>query len=475
MAHTPETLHPLIESVEDKQELVAALYAGTIEMRDAGTKYLPQEPGETSENYANRLARSVLFPAYKQAVKANTGKLYTKEVTVSDTNELMEQFLEQVDEDENDLTEFAKQTTENAIHNGCSYILIDYPVMNDNSTLEDEIQAGGRPYWVNIKQSQVIEASPVKRNGKNVLGIFRFKEQVAFRVDAFAVQFIDQIKQFQFDENNEVEYLVFRKDETDNWILFDRGQLIAANGVAFTEIPIVAVNVEPVGFYVGQPVFYDLGEENKQHWQMLSDYNNIVHATQVPMLVVTGKGSSHDEDGNPSGAVVISPNSTLEFSSPEAKVAWLEVNGKAAAVGEGALASSLKRMAVMSLQLLANTDAKATATASKIGAIDSLSILQSIGKVVEQALDKAIDFTYKYYGIEDQNTTVEINLDDAVIIGNVNDIDSLIKMNETGLLSKETTLTEIQRRGVISDKVDVKKEAQTEAATPTPNQLNDEV
>ena len=155
MANSPDTMHPLLEDVEEKEELVTTLYGGTLAMREAATDYLPQEPGETTANYNGRLSRSVLFPAYKQAVKSNTGKLYTKEVAVTGVTEQMSDFLTNVDEDENDLTEFARIATENAINNGCSYILVDYPVMNQNATLQDEINAGGRPYWVNIKQTQL--------------------------------------------------------------------------------------------------------------------------------------------------------------------------------------------------------------------------------------------------------------------------------------------------------------------------------
>lgn len=455
----PDTMHPLLVDVEEKQELVSTLFAGTTAMREAAQDYLPQEPGETTANYTNRLERSVLFPAYKLAVKSNTGKLFTKEVIVTGADEQLAGILIAVDEDDNDITEFAKQSTENAINNGCSYILVDYPVMNDNSTLEDEIAAGGRPYWVNIKQTQVLEASPVKKLGKNVLGVFRYKESVAERVDEFTVNFVDQIKQFQFDDKGLVEYLVFRKDQQNEWFLFDSGQLIASNGTQFDEIPIVAINVDPIGFFLGQPVFYDLAEENKQHWQMASDYNNIVHHSQVPMLVVKGVTQSFDDNADATNQVIISPNSVIELSNPEANVSWVEVSGKASEVGQKAISASMRRMSVMSLQLLVNVDSSATATASKIDAKESLSILQSIGKIVQQALIKAIGFTHKYNGTSDASVLVEINLDDALIFGDANDVTSLLTMNEQGLLTKKTTLDEFKRRGVISENIDTQTES----------------
>lgn len=462
--------HPLFESVEEKQELVTTLFAGTKEMREAGSMYLPLEPGENATNYENRLARSVLFPAYKQAVKSNTGKLFVKDIVVSSATTLMTEFLTAVDENDNDLTEFAKKVTENAINNGCSYILVDYPVMGENATLQDELNMGGRPYWVNIKQSQVLEASPVKRGGRNILGVFRFKEDITIRTSIFTSTVISQIKQFQFNAEGFVEYLTFRKDSNNNWILFDQGQLITATGEAFAEIPIIDINVEPIGFYAGQPVFYDLAEENKQHWQMSSDYNNIVHHSQVPMLGLFGFGDSFDENGNKNDPIIISPNTVISIPNPDAKAGWIEVSGQASVVGEKALTSSIRRMAVMSLQLLINADSKATATAVRVDAKENLSVLQSVGKSVEQALLRAINLTYKYTGDSTTTTTIELNVDDAIVLGNNTDVPSLLQMNESGLLSNKTTLDEVQRRGVISDNVNTEEEA-AKAKADMPQQL----
>jgi len=468
MTYDPASVHPLIDDVAEKQELVETLYGGTVEMREAGNNYLPQEEGETATNYSNRLARSVLFPAYKNAVKANTGKLYTKDVTVTKSTDLMDGFFLQVDEEDNDLTEFSKNITENAINNGCSYLLVDYPPLQSSATLADEREAGGRPYWVNIKQSQVLEASPIRHRGRKKLGVFRFKEEIAFRVDRFYVKYIQQIKQFEFNESGFVIFTTFQKNQENKWIEVDSGILIDGFGKNFTEIPIIAVNLDPVGFYVGQPVFYDLAEENKQHWQMSSDYNNIVHHSQVPMLKITGLSATFDEAGNRDNPVVISPNTVLDFGNENADAEWIEVSGQASAVGEKALTSSIRRMAVMSLQLLVNSDASATATASKIDALESMSVLQSIGKKTEQAIDKAINITYKYFGIDNPGTLIELNLDDAIIFGNANDIDSLIKMYDSNLLSQETILKEFKRRGTLCDNMDVSLEIKNTARTGSP-------
>ena len=411
---TPATLHPALQSIKGKESLVVALFEGTEAMRRAGQKYLPKEPKENNTNYANRLARSVLYPAYRQTVQANTGKLFLSEVEVENSSPEMDTLLQQVDQDDNDITEFSKDLTESAIHQGCAYILVDFPNMEANATLADEIQVGGRPYWVHIQQSQVLEASPLIRNGKRILGVFRYKELVEERDGEFGVTFVEQIKQFQFSETGAVIYKVYRKDTSTKWELYDNGVLLGANKEPLTEIPIIDCNVNPVAFYVGQPSFYDLAEENQQHWQQISDYNNIVHHSQVPILVTKGVVKSYDENGQQNNEIVISPNTVIAIENPDSDIFWLEVNGNGAGVGSAAVAASEARMAAMSLQLLSNADANASATASQIDAVESLSRLSSIAKTVEQAINLAIVFTYKYLGVDKVDTTISLSVDDAV-------------------------------------------------------------
>ena len=463
----PSNKHPLLVSIEDKLELVDTLYGGTQAMRDAGTDYLPKEPEETIANYTNRLERTVLYPAYKEAVKTNTGKLFIHDVVVNDPSPAMNDLLMSVDEEGNDLTDFAKQVTEEAIHEGCSYILVDYPVMNQNSTLADEREMGGRPYWVLIKQSQVLEATPIMIRGKKQLGVFRFKESVAFRDGYFSVKYIDQIKQFTLMDGV-VTYAVFRKDDAGKWGLYDEGIIQGID-----EIPVAAANVNPAGFFVGSPMFYDLAEENVLNWQMRSDYNNIVHHSQVPMLQVKGVQTTYDETGSRNNPIVISPNTVLEFNDPSAGAEWIEVSGSAAKVGMEALERSEKKMGLMSLELLSKVDSKSTATAAKIDAMESFSVLQSVGKTVQQTLDKAIMFTYKYLGEQNTVTTTTINLDDAVVTGTTDDINYLIQLNQANLLSKKTTIEEVKRRGMISESVIVEEELEMLDESPTVVPVNE--
>lgn len=402
MSINPNNKMPAIADVEDKYELVSHLWAGTEAMRDAGTQYLPKEPEENSTNYARRLESTVLFPAYRNAVTSTVGKLFKGEMEVNNASPSLLPLLKDIDEDSNDLETFSQFATQSAIHYGCSYILVDYPIMNENATLEDEKLAGAQPYWVLLEAPQVLEASPVKAGGKNRLGIFRFMEREAYRVGEFEVSYRDRVKEFCLMENNTVMYRVFIKQD-NKWVLRNAGQLLG-----LTDIPVVPLYTNKVGYFIGSPLFYDLAEENVLNWKMRSDYNNIVHHSQVPMLQIKGVQSAFDDNGLKQ-EITISPNSVFEFTSKDTDASWVEVSGSASTVGREALQDSYSLMTTLSLEALEDGMENQTATAAMLNAEESNATLRVIEDNIEIALNKAIDFTYNYLTVPNPGTTVELS------------------------------------------------------------------
>jgi len=394
-------------NLEGKYELVDTLGGGTDAMREAGTTYLPREPGETSENYTRRLERSVLFPAYTNAVVTNTAKIFRNGMEVENSTPLLDPFLNNIDEEGNGMQVFAQRACEKAVDYGCSYILVDYPVVTPNSTLADEKAAGVQPYWILIEAPQVLEASPIRINGKNKLGIFRFVEQHAFRADEFSIAYQERVKEFRIMEDGTVMYRVFIQ-QNDDWVLYDEGTLLG-----LTEIPVAPMYTKKVGFYLGSPMMYELATENVLNFQMTSDYLNLIHMSQVPMLQVVGATSSFDDSGV-KNEIVISPNTVLEFNNPDAEASWIEISGSAAAVGRLALQDSMERMSELSMEALTNSVVDQTATASLLDAEESVSMMQTLQFNVEQSINEAIRYTYKYLGIDNDATTVSLTIAEPI-------------------------------------------------------------
>jgi len=404
----PFLKNPKLIELENKYDLVTALHGGTESLRHEGTKYLPKEPNETDANYRRRLEATVLYPAYSSAIVSTTGKLFAGETVITNASPILTPILEDIDEDSNNLETFAQQATLSAIHYGCSYILVDYPVMNENATLADEKAAGAQPYWVLLEAPQILEASPVKAGGKNRLGIFRFAEREAYRTGEFSIAYRDRVKEFRLQPDNTVIYRVFIKQDS-KWVLRDEGTLLG-----MTDIPIVPVYTNKAGYFLGSPLFYDLAEENILNWKLRSDYNNVVHMVTIPMLAVTGATSGFDDLGVKK-ELTISPNTVLEFTNPNTKVAWVEVSGSASQVGRQAVEDSYAIMESLSLETLDTGLQNQTATAAMLSSNDTNAVIRVIEDQIENALNKAIDFTYMYLGVPNPGTLIDLIVSEEMI------------------------------------------------------------
>lgn len=409
---TPKQLMPELDDLQSKYELVSTLGGGTDAMREAGEDYLPKEPAETQGNYNLRLARSVLFPAYTNALAANTGKLFRNGLNIESSTPLFDPYIEDIDEEGNSIQQFSQTACISALDYGCSYILVDYPVVTPNATLADEIELGVKPYWVLINAPQVLEASPVKVMGKNKLGVFRFLERHAYRKDEFTLTYQERIKEFRLLEDGTVIYRVYIQSDS-KWVLHDEGVLIG-----MSEIPVVPMYTKRVGYYLGSPLFYELAKENVLNWQITSDYQNILHITAVPMLKVTGVQSSFDDSGVKQ-EIAISPNTVLEFSNPQANAEWIEISGNSISALRDAINDSFTRMSEMSLEALTSTYIDQTATATLLDAEEAVSTLQLLQFNIEEAVNKAISLTYMYLGTENTNTTAVLKIND---IGNMDEV-----------------------------------------------------
>jgi hypothetical protein len=386
----PLTKMPLVEELDDKLEVVADLWEGTTQVQEQSSKYLPKEPHESTANYSIRLQRSILEPYFKNAVIDNVAKMFGNEPTLTTT--IPVEIYEDIDEDRNDYVEFAKRASVNALRDGTGYILVEYPQLDVDADLS--ITTSSRPYWIHIKQDQLLEASPAYANGKKTLGIFRFKEIYSYRVDEFEIKYVEQIREYR-NNNGVVTYRIFRNN-TGAWVVFEEGV------ISLSEIPVTQINFRPVGYFLGTPVFFDLAQMNIVHYQLTSDLLNILHMSQVPMLKLKGYQSAFDDNGIKQ-EITISPNTVIEFSNPEGDASWVEIAGSGIMVAQDQIRIIEEKMEKLANDLITSEPTN-TATEVVANSIESQAVLESFKAKVEQAINDALRFTEDYLGIA--NTSV---------------------------------------------------------------------
>ena len=414
--------------------MVRTLWGGTKAMRSAGKTYLPKEPAEDETAYKDRIARSVLFNGLRKTVRDMRGRVFAKEITFGDDvpPQLVEYF-ENVDLTGRNLSVFASQAFEAALVDGISYVLTDAPVAVEGMTRANQ----GRPYWVMIEASDVIGWTVYPGQERLELASFRFYETVD-EDDGIHVERIRQIRVLLPGA-----YQVWRQmGDNKEWTLYESGLRDLA------DIPVEPIYLNRTGFMTGSPPLQDLCDLNVAHWQSASDQRNILHVARVPILF----GSGFAEDAG----ITIGASQMTRASDPNAKLAYVEHSGAAIGSGRDDLQDLEMRMQAMGLQLLVDQSGR-SATGEKRDDVKENSQLGAMVDALKDGLENAMMHLAAMASLPDGGSLV-INKDFGITASGQQDITNILAAYRDRVISHETALNELLRRGFLSDSLDVDQE-----------------
>lgn len=457
------TPNPESIALQRKLKPVRSLMEGTEKMRELGEEYLPKEEGETSEEYKRRLKRTFLYNYFKRTVGALVGKPFSKPINKPETlPEIIDQVCMDVDLQGNDLTTFGKALFEDAIQAGITYILIDYPKTNTDEygviSVADERTLNLRPYWVHLKAENVIGWKSISVNGVHCLKQIRFKRTVTEPEDDYNDKELEQIVVINYDPmatESAVSFEVHQYNEKASskegqWMIVETGYY---SGV--TSIPLVPVIVSKTGFMTAEPPLLDLAHLQISHYQKQSDYDNIVHAIQVPILFGKGWG---DKKGN--SKMQLGSNRFWTTNNVDSDLKYVEHTGAAAKVGADSIAKLEDQMMKMSIRLLSErSPGGVTATEASLDSESAESALKSMVTDLTVSIGVAMDYTYEWLDMERPDDHIfEVNDDFGLMIGNDMIAQWLLKAQQAGILTKKTVGEEAKKVGYISEQIDIEEE-----------------
>lgn len=429
--------------------LADALLGGTRSMRQAAETYLPKWPNEESEAYKARLKTATLFPAYSRTIKTLTGKPFSKPITVGD--DVPAQFLpwlEDIDLEGRNLDVFASDLLEMALGKGLCGILVDYPKAVGVKTLADERAQGLRPYWLHIKPEQILGWRAKRTNGKWTIAQLRLMESINEADGDFSEKMVEQVRVLEPNK-----WTTYRKNDKGDWVFYEAGL------TTLGYVPFVPVYGNRTGFMTSTPPLVEMAHMNIEHWQSSSDQQTILHVARVPILAVIGiDDEKWSMNVGASSAVKLPINSDMKY---------VEHSGAAISAGRESLIDLEEAMRQAGAELLllrkqANKTATEVATDNAVG----VCALQRISQSLEDALDQALQITADWVG-EIQGGHIDI-FDDygAATLADAG-AQLVLTAQQSGLLSKETAINELIRRGTISSEVNATVEAE-KIATESP-------
>lgn len=432
------------------------LMAGTRAMRKAAESLMPRWPGEEPAAYKARLEVATLFPAYRRTVTVMAGKPFAKPLGVGNLPDAAlaqwQPLIDDCDRKGTSLHVFAAEMlTEGLAHAICG-IYIDYPratnvqrTASGTTTRAAEAAAGLRPYFVRVLHRQLLGW---RFGDDGLLDMVRFTEDAEVEDGPYGSASVERVRVL-YRGRWEIH-----EKRGNTWTKVDEGTTPNVNIVPF--VPVYGRRLGPMQ---AVPPLEDLAYLNVKHWQSQSDQDCIEHMARVPILT-----AKCVQEGF---TLLLGAGNAIDLGKdPAAELKFVEHSGAAIEAGAAALERLEQQMIQSGAELLVKQPGQRTATESSNDAEANKCDLQRIVEDFEDSLDQAFVIAGMYARI--QPPSVELHKDfGAASLGEAS-AQLVVALQQGGLISRDTAIAELKRRGTLADTVSAEEEAEKIASEPPP-------
>ena len=445
------------ESMLHSTRLIRTALAGTKAIRLEGYEFLPKYSAETETDYKSRLKRAVFTNYLSLTVKHLVGKTFAKPLVLQeDVPPQIVEWAEDIDLQGTHLNDFASRLFAEVLSIGFTSVLVDYPKLEGITSLADERERGGRPYFRMVNQEDLLGV----RSG--ALGTrvqqARIREVVEEPDGLYGEKMLSRVR-LLFPGGYEL-YQQLEKENSKGqkeYVLIDAGKMNPLQTVPL--IPIYGYKVES---WRGEPVLLDLLYKNIQYFQVDSDLDNALRVASFPMLAVSG----WDQDRDPT--ITVGPNVVLATENPSGRFYYVEHSGTAIGVGRQRLEDLKADMATMGLQMMMpRASGDATATETQVKYAESTSDLQRMAFGLKDALENSLQSMAEWVGLK-SGGSIELRGQFTLPRDAVTEVQALISLRATREITSATLLNELKRRDFLPDDFDVEGERELLAIEDEP-------
>jgi len=438
----PGARDPQILAMMAGWERVRMALASTSELRAAGTRFIPQLPGEDDDGYRARSSKFVHVPWFEELTELAVHKLFRKTLNFTTEDKDLEEWTNDVDGSGTDLEAFWKLVTKVAVQYGHCHVLVDMATDVAPRTLREQKELKIRPNLFVIRPEQVVGFRTERRAGRERLVQFRYLE-VAQKADgAYGSKWVERVRVLEPGK-----FELWEKSEgggQGRWDLIEKGSY------DLPEIPICTVYGRKEAAFVSVPPLLEVANLNLLYDLALCDHSHQMSVAATPILVLKGFDEHQPK-------LTVSVNRALAMP-PEGDVSYVTSDSAAFEAQENYLSYLTERMnQVAIVGFKEQKNAAEAAAAKRMDHSDEDSALSTIATSIEQALRAAVDWALEYmgstatydYGIPD-------NLSDETL--DSQDVAQLLALQTSGVITKETLLSTLVKGEVLD--IDPTEEAE---------------
>jgi hypothetical protein len=419
-------------------EIMKAVTYGTEYLRDNSEAFLPLEPREDYDAYLSRVNRSVFSPYTQRLVRAATGLILRKPITVLGDPYWTDVFVKDVDGCGSDLDEYARRLLICALTYGHSNTLVDFPAPTGARSLAEERNQNRRPYWIEVDPANIYGWRLDREVNYGKLIQVRIAEQAVVPEGDFGEKVFDQIRVIEPGQ-----YKIFRKKETTKDMYtqdesfagnFDSPanekdyELVESGEFSLGEIPLVTVYAGKTDTMTSKPPLLDIAYLNLAHFQRQADLIHSLHVASQPLLVMEGwDDQTKDMAISVNYAMATQPGNKIYYVEPAASA----FEAQAAEIQELQL-----QMATLGISTLSQQKFVAeSADARRLDRVDTNSMLSMVSLDLEQKVQKAFNLSADYLGLEPPEIKISRDFDIDRLIGQ--DITALTSLFDQQVIDRE--------------------------------------
>ena len=385
---------------------------------------------ETDDGYKSRQLNSVLYNVVEKTINTAKGMLFRKPLNWSDDlNKLFVQIAsEDVDRNSTSLSEFAKEATVNSLWDGISFIIVDFPKIENGEAIvsfQQQLDSKLTPYFSHVKYSQILN----RRMSGEKLTQITIDENIVEEDGEFGEKTVNQQRVLLIGGGK-----IYRENEVYyEW----------KNNLDY--IPIVPVYSNKTGFLQGTPKFLPLAKLNLKHYNFLSQLDKSLFVAANPIPVIYG--TQNKEEG---GQVVIGVDTAITFTDKEnSGFEWVEFAGTSIDKLQEEIKNIEMRMTSSGLSFLTSDNKDRTATEAAIVSSSETSDLSAIATSIQWAINQA----YRIWcDMMNQDAKGEITSNrDFVGALSAEQAKVYLQMQKDGQITLDQLWTELERREFIQE------------------------
>ena len=420
-------------------EIMKAVTEGTEYLRENSEAFLPLEPREDYTAYMARVNRAVFSPFTQRLIRAATGLVLRKPITLTGDPYWTDTFKKDVDGCGSDLDEYARRVLMCSLTYGQSHILVDYPAPSGAVSLAEERQQNRRPYWIEVDPNNLYGWRLDRESNYGNLIQVRLAEKAVLPDGDFGEKVFEQIRVIEpgnyrvFRKTDQIDEMYDLNDnsyagEFDAQTTGEEYSEVESGEFSLGEIPLVTIYSGKTENLVSKPPLLDIAYLNLAHFQRQADLIHSLHVASQPMLVMEGYDDQTKD-------LAISVNYAMA-TQPGNKVYYVEPASSAFDAQSAEIKELQMQMATLGISTLSQQKFVAeSADARRLDRVDTNSMLAMVSMELEQKLQKAFNFSAQYVGIEPPEVKISRDFDIERLIGQ--DITALTSLFDQQVIDRE--------------------------------------